>query len=646
MDFGFISSTSKEETIDFASVASTSVENGRENYGAFGVVDAGIVNPSTEHQPSSPATNKSKRDKPECILTVIAPDMVNLPPSMVHEEWEPFSARKDGNTITVHLHLLLVSMLNRLIRGETLPREAIHLDADETSGTSTVQVLIPRALLPVLMTECERLGIGKYVGLVYASRLETLSMPSPGSTPDPLIVAQPQVVQRAMRRRSSRAASLLSVSVVSNDDISFVSMDKQSVESSKPTSTTKTNNTSDDFSWTGDLASTDEEEKLLETKEHTKDETTKLLPQPPSSDSGQDGVNDAQKQDNVLKIVEARRAWLEHVSRVRDEQIAEDVAEYAGLSFDYILFVVCSSVVASFGLITDSSTYTLMSNLVSPIIGPVFGFSFGTAVQRRRLIRIGLLTELLSLFLCALVGSIFGASFSFWPSQYYHEWPSEEVLKRADLAGLVGEAMFALTLGVATALYSPSMDNKGLVGAAVSFSIVPPAVNAGICWTYALLLYLDLGMGRNANDDTDYWYAGDASLSITLVNVVALWIAGTLVVWLKRILRRRVGCKHGRQKRSGTSVVQAINAGLKAAAMDLTESTQHVHIQEFHLSGGSMRNATLSKQIKELVQARDILFDDALLTCDFREDETLYLPPDLAVDQDLLLKTFLEPTKF
>lgn len=46
--------------------------------------------------------------------------------------------------------------------------------------------------------------------------------------------------------------------------------------------------------------------------------------------------------------------------------------------------------------------------LVSPIMGPVLALTFGSVINNYRLMRLGLMTELLSLFVCVIVGFFIG----------------------------------------------------------------------------------------------------------------------------------------------------------------------------------------------------------------------------------------------
>ena len=411
--------------------------------------------------------------RPRFVLTIIAPDLVTLPPSMVQDEWEQFSekAKKDAASAgptSVHVDLLLVSMVNRLIREHTIPREAIYFATDPTSGTSTVKMLLPAVLLPDIINHCERLGVGNMVGMVYASPLETFNMPEPWSNPDNQLIPAPIV-------RKSRADDLFSrASTARPDDLdSLQPMPPAPRDKAIPltvsapmmaataagagaaavtatavanTGTTVTVETKaggakppmpspppvpsqeavrrhksnpEEDTWTGNPTACDEKD---EKKDDGKKPIKKLLKKASlgAENKSEARVNsderakserkvdaeEEQKKVNKLaqKVIEARKEWLATASRVRVEQVAEEVNAAASLSWDYTLFVVCAAIIAALGLMANSSVTTLASMLISPIMGPVMGFTFGTMIRRKALVIMGLRNELLSLAICLLVG--------------------------------------------------------------------------------------------------------------------------------------------------------------------------------------------------------------------------------------------------
>lgn len=73
-----------------------------------------------------------------------------------------------------------------------------------------------------------------------------------------------------------------------------------------------------------------------------------------------------------------------------------------------------------------------------------------------------------------------------------------------------------------------------MVGVAISLSLLPPAVNAGMCFSYAALLKAP-GIERNQSDDTDYALTGIIYLALTFVNILCIWVSGIFTFWLKEV---------------------------------------------------------------------------------------------------------------
>ena len=87
---------------------------------------------------------------------------------------------------------------------------------------------------------------------------------------------------------------------------------------------------------------------------------------------------------------------------------------------------------------------------------------------------------------------------------------------------------------MATALSTLGKNSSGLVGVAISLSLLPPAVNAGLCWMFALLENSRV-LDKEPDDDTNYWRVGSTSFGLTLINIVCIWLAGVFTFWLKEV---------------------------------------------------------------------------------------------------------------
>ncbi len=83
-------------------------------------------------------------------------------------------------------------------------------------------------------------------------------------------------------------------------------------------------------------------------------------------------------------------------------------------------------------------------------------------------------------------------------------------------------------MGVALSILGNN--TASLVGVAISASLLPPAVNAGICWAHAILIRT--GSVDNPSH-ADFAKIGAISFALTVVNIFCIWIFGMLMFAIK-----------------------------------------------------------------------------------------------------------------
>ena len=130
-------------------------------------------------------------------------------------------------------------------------------------------------------------------------------------------------------------------------------------------------------------------------------------------------------------------------------------------------------------------------------MGPILAGIFGWALMDKQLMRLGIKVELFSLFICILIGFLIGAIFCLIcpDDEGIKQFPTVEMIQRCETRSLVVGFLVAIPSGVAVALGVLGGNFGSLVGVAISASLLPPAVNAGILWSSALFINLNLGNG-------------------------------------------------------------------------------------------------------------------------------------------------------
>ena len=194
-----------------------------------------------------------------------------------------------------------------------------------------------------------------------------------------------------------------------------------------------------------------------------------------------------QKVDLFYSSIKSRMLVAEVVKRIRSGAL---------FTFDYVALVCLASIIAFFGLLENSSVVLVASMLVSPIMGPILAGIFGAVISDKELRNKGIKHETISLLLCIFIGFVLGLCFSVWIEFYgVTKWPTDEMISRGQLRALGVGALIAIPSGAGVAL-SVLGDNTGsMVGVAISASLLPPAVNAGLFWALALVNHDPLFIG-------------------------------------------------------------------------------------------------------------------------------------------------------
>ena len=194
-----------------------------------------------------------------------------------------------------------------------------------------------------------------------------------------------------------------------------------------------------------------------------------------------------QKIDTFYSTVKSRMLVAEVVKRIRSGVL---------FTFDYVALVCLASIIAFFGLVENSSVVLVASMLVSPIMGPILGGIFGSVISDKDLRNKGIKHEAISLLLIIFIGFVLGLIFSTWLDVYgVTQWPTNEMISRGQLRALGVGALIAIPSGAGVAL-SVLGDNTGsMVGVAISASLLPPAVNAGLFWALAVVNHDPLFIG-------------------------------------------------------------------------------------------------------------------------------------------------------
>ena len=325
-------------------------------------------------------------------------------------------------------------------------------------------------------------------------------------------------------------------------------------------------------------ATSDAEKEQAASKEKVPrgfDPEASLLTERESSSNSED--MEKMKAERMLE--EARAEWKNAATRLRIEQVREQIAEQAALSFDYISLLCIASILAAIGLITDNTVIIVASMLVSPIMGPVLGLTFGTRIQDVPLVITSFLNETLSLLGCVFIGMLVGLGAGF-TDLAQEDWPTYEMESRGEIIGLAIGIAIAVPSGMGVCLSILGGNTSSLVGVAISASLLPPAVNAGVCFMHAILIAAGAVSCDSGKDANDFFVIGGNSFALTVLNIVCIWLAGIIMFEFKEVratdskgafwdrdikLARQLNKKVKRGEKPPPVDFSVIHAGLKTA---------------------------------------------------------------------------------
>lgn len=267
--------------------------------------------------------------------------------------------------------------------------------------------------------------------------------------------------------------------------------------------------------------------------------------------------NQDAKMDRFYSSVKSRLLVAEVIARIQAG---------AEFSFDFLLLLILAGLIAVMGLVENSSVVLVASMLVSPLMGPILAGIFGGVVQDNSLTWKGIRHEAEALMICILIGLVTGLMISPWAEQYgCQQWPTPEMLSRGELRALWVGVLIAVPSGAGVALSVLGGNAGSLVGVAISASLLPPAVNAGLFWALSIVLAVS-GNGTNAafhgfgtevdpetnltmslyepryssNYATESFVLGLTSLALTLINILCIILTGVLILRLKEVTPAKI----------------------------------------------------------------------------------------------------------
>ena len=152
------------------------------------------------------------------------------------------------------------------------------------------------------------------------------------------------------------------------------------------------------------------------------------------------------------------------------------------------------------------------------------------------MVKIGLRNELISLSVCVLTGFVFGFLYA-CISGNYQSWPNEQMQSRGTVVGLADGAFIAAVSGIGVALSVMGDYASTIIGVAISASLLPPAVNAGMLSSFSLYVHLFREQYNKHHSHQELLAMAGWSLLLTLENILIIFVVALCMFKVKEVVK-------------------------------------------------------------------------------------------------------------
>lgn len=158
-------------------------------------------------------------------------------------------------------------------------------------------------------------------------------------------------------------------------------------------------------------------------------------------------------------------------ARVSREELYNQISDSVDLSGIYIAMVSLSTVVATLGVLRDSTAVVIGAMVIAPLLGPNVGLALSTTLGDNKLLSRSIKTNIAGISIAFLISVVLGFLLSVDESVYQIASRTEVQLSDIALALASGAAgVLAYTIGMSAAV----------IGVMVAVALLPPLVTAGL----------------------------------------------------------------------------------------------------------------------------------------------------------------------
>lgn len=167
--------------------------------------------------------------------------------------------------------------------------------------------------------------------------------------------------------------------------------------------------------------------------------------------------------------------WVPQLSKEDRQDSCHRVAEASAPKPSYYVLIVLSTLIAGYGLVSNSTATVIGAMIVAPLMGPILGLALGTVLGDVRMFRRSLVAESTGAVLVVLTGMLVAVAVGTGHIDY----------KGTEIAGRTSPTLFDLAIGLAAGLAGayctvhPGLQ-ASVAGVAIAVALVPPLAVTGL----------------------------------------------------------------------------------------------------------------------------------------------------------------------
>ncbi|MEL7265463.1 MAG: DUF389 domain-containing protein, partial [Planctomycetota bacterium] len=223
-------------------------------------------------------------------------------------------------------------------------------------------------------------------------------------------------------------------------------------------------------------------------------------------------------------IWSAMRRWSDSVAppleRTQRIALQQDLEEGSRPSWEFLLLISASSILAAFGLIQNSAAVIIGAMLIAPLMTPILGGGMALSIGNRPLMRRAFLSITLGFAGALVTSTLFGLVFRLFDNRDLSLVEQTEMWARCNPSVL--DACVGLVGGMAAAYArTRSHLSSALAGAAIAAALVPPITTAG----------LQIAMGVWETNQRGTPILGP--LMVVFVNILTILVGSSWILWMR-----------------------------------------------------------------------------------------------------------------